>query len=200
MRKKNLIALCLVLFSSIALFGQQAKGILLSNDLIGLDNSLELTLNNDGLIIFILASYYPGPSYMEQFSLDIVKKAYELHEKIGPVFLTAYGVVALRGPEGEGAHMELWRFAPLGLHDEAFGLQRRLEGEGAERVEELRLERGPLADELGRARAIPQADKDELAPVLPRKKPAPQGDRLANALRDVSRPDDHVEPPYFEIS
>jgi hypothetical protein len=97
-----------------------------------------------------------------------------LHEKIGPVFLTAYGVVALRGPEGEGAHMELWRFAPLELHDEAFGLQRRLEGEGAERVEEPRLQRRALTDELGRARAVPQAEKDELAPILARKKPAPQ--------------------------
>jgi hypothetical protein len=97
--RKTLIALSFVMFSSFALLGQQAKAILLSNDLIGLDNSLELTLNDDGLIVFILASYYPGPSFMEQYSLDIVKKPYELHDRgvvtdedIVPMGPTSYSV------------------------------------------------------------------------------------------------------------
>ena len=80
MRKKAIIIMVIILVSSFVLAGQQKKAILLSNDLVGLDNSLELTMDNEGLIIYIEAKYNRGPGIMIQYNQDIVKEPYELHD------------------------------------------------------------------------------------------------------------------------
>jgi len=65
---------------SLCLAGQEKKGVLLSNDLAGLDNKYDILTNADGLIIYIEEQYHTGPGIMLQYSLDIVEKPYELHD------------------------------------------------------------------------------------------------------------------------
>jgi hypothetical protein len=84
---KRLVLLPLLLILGLPLSGQ-TQAILTSNDFAGFDNSLELTFNETGIISFIKATYYPGPSIMKQYSLDVVQKPYELHD-IGVVTDTA---------------------------------------------------------------------------------------------------------------
>ena len=82
MKKCPILTLFVFLSISFALSGQtgQGKALLISNDFAGLDNSLDLTLNKEGRISFIKATYYEGPGIMKQYSLDVVKEPYELHD------------------------------------------------------------------------------------------------------------------------
>lgn len=76
---KRVFPLLVFFLFGLSLSGQ-TKALLTSNDFAGFDNSLELTFNEAGIISFIKATYYPGPSIMKQYSLDVVQKPYELHD------------------------------------------------------------------------------------------------------------------------
>jgi hypothetical protein len=78
---KTKLTLSFVIFAcSLCLAGQEAKGVLLSNDLAGMDNKFSILTNADGLIVYIEAQYHTGPGIMLQYSLDVVGKPYELHD------------------------------------------------------------------------------------------------------------------------
>lgn len=74
-----LAILCLSLVG-IELSGQEPRGVLKANDLVGLDNSLEVSMDKKGAIDFIEATYYRGPGIMIKYSYDIVQKPYEIHD------------------------------------------------------------------------------------------------------------------------
>lgn len=78
---KQKVAFAVIAFAcSLYLAGQEAKGVLLSNDLAGLDNKYDVLTNADGRIIYIEEQYHTGPGIMLQYSLDIAEKPYEIHD------------------------------------------------------------------------------------------------------------------------
>ena len=101
MKKGPIIILLIFLSITFALSGQtgQIRALLISNDFAGLDNSLELTVDKEGRISFIKADYYEGPGIKKQYSLDVVKEPYELHDRVSRLGLFPFAVPLLKGKE-----------------------------------------------------------------------------------------------------